>query len=742
MMLPTLAQRGAIALSCLLALVVGPAMTGAARESTPGTVAAQTVPPPCEPAPRCSSVAPVVPPPRTPISPVRLDRVAVDATVSDGIATTRVTQEVHNPTERPQEATYLFPLPVDAAVSDFALWVDGERWDAELLPSAEARRLYESIVRERRDPALLEYAGRGVFRARIFPVPPGGSRQVTLEYTQALTPEAGLNRFSYPLAGGAQGGTLSSLGATVRLRSAQPLRAIYSPSHDVAIQRLGDNEAVISFEASNVAPRGSFDLVYGTGQGDVAATLLSYRRGNEDGTFLLLLAPRPQVATAVAKDVILVLDTSGSMSGPKIEQARGALRYVLENLNGDDRFSVVTFNTVVETFADGLQPLAARPRALAYVDRLTAQGGTNIHEALLTALRQVQPERPTYLIFLTDGQPTNGITDPNRIARAAGDAAAPNVRLFVFGVGYDVNTVLLDRLARENRGTADYVKPEENLEERLSAFYTKVASPVLTDVRLEFSRPTRDLYPDPLPDLFAGQQLLVVGRYPSGGPTTVTLEGSVDGRRERLAFGDLTLVDDDRRANYLPGLWATRRVGTLLERLRLLGTSREVVDEVVALSTRYGIVTPYTSFFVNEQVDVANANGRREAGDQVQRQVAAAPPAGAAGVAASQTTQALQNAPVAGGASPRPAAAPGRGDPASTLTDARVQRVADRAFVLRDNVWVDTAYVEGQPRRRVSLGADDYFALLTERPELAAYFAIGERVIVVLDGVAYEVASD
>ena len=626
MMLATLARRATIGLVCLLALVGGLAPLGHAAGRPVASVTPQLEPRGAR-RPSVAPVAPVPPSPPAVVGPVRLDRVTVDATVTDGIATTRVTQEVRNPTERPQEATYLFPLPVDAAVSDFALWVDGERWDAELLPSAEARRLYENIVRERRDPALLEYAGRGVFRARIFPVPPGGNRQVTLEYTQALAPEAGLNRFSYPLAGGAQGGTLSSLAATVRLRSAQPLRAIYSPSHEVAIQRLGENEAVVSFEAGNVAPRGSFDLVFGTGQGDVGATLLSYRRGNEDGTFLLLLAPRPQSTTAVAKDVILVLDTSGSMAGPKIEQARGALRYVLENLNGDDRFGVVTFNSVVDSFADRLQSMDARPRALAYVDRLTAQGGTNIQEALLTALRQVQPDRPTYLIFLTDGQPTNGVTDPNRIARAVGDAAAPNVRLFVFGVGYDVNTVLLDRLARENHGAADYVKPDENLEERLSAFYTKVASPVLTDVRLEFSRSIRDLYPDPLPDLFAGQQLLVVGRYTSGGPTTVALEGSVDGRRERLAFGDLSLVEDDRRASYLPGLWATRRVGTLLERLRLLGTSREVVDEVVALSTRYGIVTPYTSFFVNEQVDVANANGRREAGDQVQRQVAAAPAA-------------------------------------------------------------------------------------------------------------------
>src|SRR5262249_50255267 len=207
----------------------------------------------------------------------------------------------------------------------------------------------------------------------------------------------------------------------------------------------------------DVTARGSFDLVYSASQGDVGATLPSYKRPGEDGTFLLLLAPRLQAPQIAAKDVLLVLDTSGSMAGPKIEQARNALRYVLQSLNADDRFNVISFNSTVDSFADGLQPLAARPRALGYVDGLRAAGGTNIQEALLTALRQVQSDRPTFLVFLTDGQPTNGVIDPNRIVRDVGNAAPSNVRLFVFGVGYDVNAVLLDRLARENRGAADYV---------------------------------------------------------------------------------------------------------------------------------------------------------------------------------------------------------------------------------------------------------------------------------------------
>jgi Ca-activated chloride channel family protein len=363
-------------------------------------------------------------------------------------------------------------------------------------------------------------------------------------------------------------------------------------------------------------------------------------------------------------------------------------------------------------------------------------------------MRQVRPERPTLVIFLTDGQPTTGVTDPNRIARAVGDAAPSNVRLFVFGVGYDVNTILLDTLAQENRGTADYVKPEENLEERLSAFYLKVASPVLTDVRLDLGRPIHQFYPERTPDLFAGQQLLVVGRYASGGPTTVQLEGTVDGRREVLTFGDLSLTEDDRRQNYLPGLWATRRVGHLLSQLRLLGSNREMIDEVVALSTRYGILTPYTAFFVNEQVDVRSEAGRRAAGEQVQRNFAAAPPAGAAGVAASDTARALQQAPVAaptsaariGGSAP--GSQPGQAGSVGGNVAERLQRVGEKAFVWREAGWVDTAYSAGQRTERVVFASDAYFRLLAEAPELAPYFALGERVIVVVGERVFEIVPE
>ena len=276
--------------------------------------------------------------------------------MTDGIATTRVTQEVRNPTERPQEATYLFPLPVDAAVSDFALWVDGERWDAELLPSADARRLYENIVRERRDPYILEYACGGLFRARDLSRRAGGwrSRWSTLRRSPRVAGLAGSVIPSPARRGDAK--QLSGDGAPpLGAATARHLLPVARRGHSAPRRERGGGQ----LRGGNVAPRGSFDLVYGTGQGEVAATLLSYRRGNDDGTFLLLLAPRPQSTTTVAKDVILVLDTSGSMSGPKIQQARGALRYVLENLNGDDRFGVITFNSVVESFADSLQPMDA-----------------------------------------------------------------------------------------------------------------------------------------------------------------------------------------------------------------------------------------------------------------------------------------------------------------------------------------------------------------------------------------------
>ncbi len=662
----------------------------------------------------------------------------VTVTIQDQVAVTRVDQVFRNPNDWQVEGTYLFPLPAEAVVSSFKLWVDGEPLEGRVLDAGQARQTYEEIVRKLQDPALLEYAGRGVVQARIFPIPPHGERRIELEYTQALAAENGLVRYVYPL------GTekfsalpLENVAIRVELQSATPIRAVYSPSHEVDIQREDSRRVRVGYEESNLIPDRDFALYYSLGETE-AFHLLSYRdpgEGEEDGFFLALLAPRPDAAAqALPKDVFLVLDRSGSMEGEKFAQAQEALRYVLNHLNATDRFNIVAFSTGLETYAASLKPATDAKEALPWVDRLSAQGSTDINRALLEVAGMVDRERPTYVLFMTDGLPTEGEVDSQKILDNLAEAAPDNLRLFAFGVGYDVDTFLLDSLAQAHHGTSSYVLPGEDLGEVISTFYEKVSTPVLTDLALDFGDvAVYDVYPSPLPDLFSGSQIIIAGRYRRGGAAQVTLSGVVNGQAQIFRFPDQFFARDNREAGEtqaaLPRLWATRKIGYLLNQIRLRGADQETIDQIVRLSIRYGIVTPYTSYLVTEDAPLGAEEQERIAQEAYQ-DLAAAPAetTGRSAVEKAAGEGALQNAeaPVA---------------PPQTAAQ-RVRIVGARTFVLTDGVWTDSAFDPEQMQTvKVPFLSGDYFALADARPELAAAFALGRRVIALSEGVAYEVVD-
>jgi Ca-activated chloride channel family protein len=679
------------------------------------------------------------PPQPLPIAQLHIRYHRVQVTIDNQVATTRVDQVFYNPNSWQVEGMYVFPLPPEAAVASFVLWIDGKPVEGQVLDAEEARRTYEDIVRRMQDPALLEYAGRGALQARIFPIPPGGERRIELEYSQALTAENGLVRYTYPLnTEKFSTQPLEQVSVSVDVRARSPIRAVYSPSHEVEISRLDNNHVRAGYEADNVRPDTDFSLYYSLGESQ-AFHLLSYRDptdpGDADGFFLVLLAPSPQAEVGrVPKDVLLVLDRSGSMDGEKFQQAQQALRYILQNLNPEDRFNLITFSTGVELYASRLRPAEEANEALAWVDRLSAQGSTDIHRALLEAAALVEAERPAYLIFLTDGLPTEGVTDSQKIVDDFAQAAPRNLRLFAFGVGYDVDTFLLDSLAQAHHGASTYVVPGEPLDEVLSAFYTRISSPVLTDLALDFGGlAIYDLYPQPLPDLFLGSQILAVGRYRQGGAYDVTLRGMVENQEQVYRFPDQVFSQSSAGVSgpltSLPRLWATRKIGYLLNQVRLNGPNQELIDQIVRLSIRYGIVTPYTSYLVTEEVPLGAA-AQEQIVERELQQLSAAPQAPSSGEAA--VNKAADQANMAQAES---AYAPQAGA-AET-----VRIVGARTFVNRDGVWIDTAYdPESMDVQRVAFLSPDYFSLAA-MPELGAAFALGRRVIAVSGGQVYEVVA-
>ncbi len=681
----------------------------------------------------------------------------VNVTIDNQVATTHIDQVFVNEGETIAEGTYMFPIPQGATVSDFTMWVDGQAIQPQILEADEARQIYNDIVRQLRDPALLEYVGANAVRANVFPIPPGDERRIEIEYQEVLDVENGLVHYVYPLdTERFSARPLEDASVTVEIISNDPVQSVYSPSHRVAIDQEDEFHARVGYEERDVLPDKDFSLYYSVSPEDIDLNLLTYRESaDENGFFMLLVAPPLEVAEedVIPKDVIVVLDQSGSMFGEKWGQARDAVGYVLDNLNAEDRFNVVVFSTGHRVFASDLQSPAEADSAARWVNGLEAIGGTNIDDALNTALDMTDSDRATVVLFITDGVPTEGITGTDDILERFDDRAPSNVRLFSFGVGDDVDVFLLDELAQGNRGTSAYVRPGERIDEEVSALYTKINAPVLTNIELDFEGVmVEDIYPaEPLPDLFAGTQMVIVGRYrDSADDVSVRLRGEVNGERQAFIYDGQRFHANAGGGSgtdaevFIPRLWATRRIGALLNQIRLQGENPELVDSVVRLSIRYGIITPYTSFLIQED-DIFTQTGRREAGEEAAQAMnqAFAPSTGAGAVDAAEG---LGGAMSANAPSPMPTSVALRdadGEGYFVETREVIRDVRDKTFVYRDGVWIDTTYqADTMTTTQVTFLSDTYFELVGQNPVLGDYFGLGEQVIVVLDGIVYEIVPE
>jgi len=563
---------------------------------------------PVRPPPRPVQYVPVYQPVYRAYAPLEVTYHHVNVKIDGQIATTSVDQEFYNPNNTRLEGTYIFPIPKGGQIDKFTMEINGQKVQAELLAADKAREIYEDIVRKLKDPALLEYAGRDVFKVRVYPIEANSNKRITISYSQVLTADAGLISYTYPLnTEKFSAKPIRNVSIKVDLETPQPLKTIYSPSHNVEITRNGPNRATVGFEASNVQPDTDFSLYFAPVKDEVGMNLVTSKVRGEDGYFLLLASPGVDVKEreVVPKDVVFVLDTSGSMAGKKMTQAKKALEFCVENLNESDHFELIRFSTEVEPLFDQLRTAsqANREKAENFIKDLTANGATAIDDALKKALsmRPMGSSRPFAVIFLTDGMPTIGVTDDEQILANVKRHDEGQTRIFCFGIGTDVNTHLLDRLTEQSRGYSTYVLPEEDLELKVSSFFAKIKDPVLANPTLRFTGDIRatKLYPSPLPDLFKGEQLVVAGRYTGSGNAAIIVEGRVNGAIRTYTY-EVKFPETSYDHDFIPRLWATRRVGYLLDEIRLHGENAELRDEVTQLARKYGIVTPYTAYLIVE----------------------------------------------------------------------------------------------------------------------------------------------
>jgi Ca-activated chloride channel family protein len=704
--------------------------------------------------------------------------VSLDARIRDQGAEVQVSQTFYNPGSTALEVEYLFPMPDDGAIQNFTLMVDGRELPGKILRKDEARRIYEGIVRAKQDPALLEYMGRGLFQTSVFPVPPRAERRVTMRYTQLCRRDRDVVEFAYPFA--TQKFTakpIQTLSLTVRIESLEPIKSVYCASHDARIDRPNDREVTVRLNERDVVPMADFRLLYTLAEGAVGASILSYRPSeSEDGYFLVLASPRVRAADTKPqpKTVVFVLDRSGSMNGKKIEQAKGALKFVLDNLRDGDTFNIVVYDDRVETFKPELQRYTNESRAEAgrFVENIRAGGSTNIDGALGTALSMLRDDsQPNYVLFLTDGLPTAGEQREPAIADNARRNNKGRARLFVFGVGFDVNARLLDRLSGGNSGASEYVKPDQDIESSVSRFYSKLTSPVLSNIRLELAGiDVNRGYPRDVPDLFEGGQLVWVGRYRQSGHTTLRISGQVGKNRQSFEFpAELFASGIGPRYDFVERLWAMRRVGDIIDQLDLHGQNRELIDELVDLSKRYGILTPYTAFLADETVRLhARDETRRRAGVQLEMLEQLG---GAGGVAQREykgrllradkpadSFEAAKRAPASapapggggGGAAGSTASRGGRataGFPA-IIVDAEgkesvattVRQVGAKTFFRRSNAWVDSDVKPEEEAKATVIEqfSDKFFELAaSQAANLNQYLTLDDVTVVKLKDRVY-----
>lgn len=711
----------------------------------------------------------------------KIKQLEVNARLADQVAQVQVSQSFTNTGSRQLEVAFVFPLPYDGAIDSMTLMVDGKEYAAELLKADEARRLYEQIVRKNQDPALLEWMGTGLFKTSVFPVPAGQSRTVTLRYSQLCRKQDGLTDFLFPLSTAKYTShAVEEVRFRVTIESGQEIKNIYSPSHSVQVKRADDHHATVTYATENEVPTTDFRLFYGVGEGELGARVLSYRPEKDDeGYFLLLAGPKieAQEKERPKKTVVFVVDRSGSMTGEKIEQARGALKFVLNNLRKGDLFNIVAYDSEVESFRPELQRFNddARKEALGFVEGIYAGGSTNINAALGTALALLQDtKRPAYVIFLTDGLPTVGETNEMKIVDNAKEANDVRARVFAFGVGYDVNSRLLDKLVRENFGQSQYVRPDEDIEDSVSRLYRRIESPVMTDVKIdlvldekkaELGNPISRVYPKGSFDLFAGEQLVVVGRYKRAGAVKVVVRGAVDGNEQKFDFpAKLAGHSGDESNAFVEKLWAVRRVGEILDELDLKGKNEELVEELVKLSTRHGILTPYTSFLADENTRIQDTASHLRRADrrlnalgessgvsgfaqrafkgqlQQSERAASAPSFGLPAPSANAASPAMGGVPFGGGG--MGAMAGDLAESAAELSEVgrTMRQIGNRVFYRRDGRWVDATVTESQERQAVKVKqfSDAYFDLARRYGRaLSPYMAMDEAVLVGMEGRAY-----
>ena len=680
----------------------------------------------------------IFPPPE--VTPLSVKYHRVNCTIDNGVATTTVDQVFVNTNEYDVTGgRYVFPVPAGASIDQFRVIVDGVEKTATVMSKEEARELFSTAVKNSNQASLLEYIDNGAYSLEIGTMGPGASRQLQLSYVEVLPKSDGLSRYLYPLNTEKYSMKLiDTVSITVAISNSTPITSVYSPSFPVTLERTDETHVTATYTSARTRPDRDFDLYCKLSDDDISFHLFTFKKTDEDGYFLMLITPQlvePAEGEVVAKDIVFTIDKSGSMGGTKIQQAREALRFCINRLLPEDFFNIVAFESTVGSNAGELLPATADNVGAVreFVDGITADGGTNISEALITSLsRMQQGARPHYCIFLTDGQATAGVRDIGQISQLVNEANTTGTRIFSVGFGFDVNTILIDKISTDNGGFPLYCNPDQNIEEVIGDLYKKIESPVLTSPVLAFDGAVElyGIHPEKLPDLFSGSEIAVFGRYKGEGNSLVTLSGNSHEEAVELNFPAAFPAESDVYP-FVPRLWATRKIAALMTKIKLQTLTQEniepLIDSVELLSRAYGIVTPYTSsIFVGGDIR-AMTGGLQEA-------------SGGSANDASNFMQGMQQNTNAAQTMVTDTAALSY-NVAPQLN--QMQNIGSKLFVYSsDSVWRDVSFDSAGVTDTVYYGTDAYFELAARNKELRGMLTVGNQAAFSYSGKNYLVLDN
>jgi len=673
---------------------------------------------------------------------VEITEISALIDILESTATTTIEIRLENRSSRRQEAELIVPVPDGAVIRGFAYDGPHGQITAEVLPKDEAKRIYQQLVSKIRDPALVEFVGYNLIRSSVFPVEAGGKQKIRLTYEHLL--EVDGNRVDYILPRTESLGYAVPWEVKANIRAKRPISTVYSPSHKLNTKRISDRKVSVEINVDAASEPGPFRLSYLLQENGVTASMFAYPDKKVGGGYFLLLAglpaepPNTDDTPAIKREVTLVIDRSGSMRNEKIKQVKEAALQIIAGLKNGEAFNIIIYNNTIQKFSEKpvIKSNDTEEAATAYIEGLTATGGTNIHDALLEALGQ-EPidEMLPIVLFLTDGLPTVGNTSEVAIRNVVMKSNPHNRRVFTFGVGFDVNAALLEKIANESRARAEFVLPKEDVEAKIGRVFDQLTGPILADTQLHIvdknGEPaigrTRDIIPQKLPDLFEGDQVVLLGQYVGTKPITFKISGNYLGKKRQFKF-KFKFDKANIRNGFVPRLWASRKIAELIDTVRQMGADpaksandpkvKELVDEIVRLSTEFGILTEYTAFLAREGTVLSNREEVLNEAAEVLERRAMRDRFGISSVNQSfnliqqqrQTTLNMRNYNY---------------DPQmNRVSIANVQQINDQAYYLRGNRWVDSRLVNEEdkvkPAKIIEFGSKEFM-------EIAEKLAIENR---------------